>query len=271
MQPNSQELYINHFLFKSLKIKAMKTIVFLIICLILSISAIGQDRTKNVDIDEVRVTPPKFTMVQNASEFFNSSNYSPIENYLIKHFVCPTEVAECNIEGTEVIQFTVTPDGKLTNFEVVNSVCREVDKELIKILNRTDEMWLPGYNNGEPTAMEHEVSLMIGDYSQNEIVNHFIKKAENNFEKGGSTLFVDHKPKKALRHYNNGIRYMPNDKSLLLMRGICHYELGNKERARRDWNRVVTLGGIDYDMIEPAFVNMKGYKEMTKLLANKTK
>ncbi len=88
---------------------------------------------------------------------------------------------------------------------------------------------------------------------------------------GSSAFFVEHKPKKALRHYNKSVRYLPNDKGLLLIRGICNYELGNEENARKDWNRIVSLGGVGYSMDNSILSEMKGYKEMTRILAQKDK
>lgn len=249
----------------------MKKNVIFLICLMITVMVFGQNETQNlmVNVEEVQVTPPKFAGTFNANELFNVGKSSPIENYLAKNFVCPQEAADCRKEGTEIIQFTVTPKGWLTNFKVINSICREVDEEIIKILRRTNGMWMPGYNNGKPTDMEQEVSLMIGDYDQDKIVNHFVRQAEKNFTMGSTTLFVNHKPKKALRYYNNGLRYMPNDKGILLLRGICNYELGKIENAKKDWNRIVSLGGIDHGANYKELADMKGYSEMTNILAKK--
>lgn len=253
----------------------MKRNVIFLICLTISTMVFGQNETKqiNVDVKEVEVTPPKFTGVENAISNFEVGEFSPIENYLAKYFVCPTETAICRKEGTEIIQFTVNPNGSLSNFRVINSVCREVDKEMINVLRRTKGMWLPGNNNGEPIAMEQEVSLMIGDYDQDEIVNHFVGQAEKYFTMGSSTLLVVHKPKKALRFYNKGVRYLPKEQSILTFRGLCKYELGDIGGAKEDWNRVVTLGGNDYtkDFFELTemkdYSEMKGYEEMTSILS----
>ena len=61
---------------------------------------------------------------------------------------------------------------------------------------------------------------------------------------------------------------MPNDKALLMLRGICHFELGNKERASLDWNRIEFLGGIEPAKIDNSLISMKGYSEMIEILAN---
>ena len=247
----------------------MKKSVIFFASMILSVAVFGQNVTKqiSVDVDEVQVTPPKFTGMQNATESFNARESSKINNYVLENFVCPEGVVKCKLEGTEIIEFTVNPDGKLSNFKVINSVCRKVDEEMIKVLRTTNGMWMPGNNNGVPTAMEKELSMMIGDYSPDEIVNHFVRLAEKYFEIGSTNLLVEQKLKKALRYYDKGVRYMPNDKSLLLMRGICNYGLGNREKAEKDWNRIVSLGGFDYHVDFDSLTEMKGYSEMRNILA----
>ena len=236
-----------------------------------TIAVFGQKETKqiNVDVEEVKVTPPKFTGVLNAVEHFYTDKFSPINNYLAKNFVCPTRAAESNKEGTEVIRFTVTASGWLTDFKVINSVSKEVDEELIKLLKQTNGMWLPGSNNEKPTAMQQEVSMMFGKYGQDEIINHFVGQSEKYFSMGSSNLLTEQKIRKALRCFDNSVRYTPNDKAALLFRGICYYELGKTEDAKRDWNRIVTLGGIDHSINYDVLAEMKGYSEMTRVLAKK--
>jgi hypothetical protein len=236
-----------------------------------TIAVFGQNETKqiNVDVEEVKVTPPKFTGVENATVLYEVGISSLIDNYIANYFVCSDRVIDYKIEGTEIIQFTVNPDGRLTNFHVINSVCREIDEELIKILQGTNGMWMPGFNNGEPTAMEQEVSFMIGDYNQDEIVNHFVDQAEKYFIMGSTKLMTDHKPKKALRYYSCGLRYLPYDKSQLMMRGICHYELGDIESAKQDWDRVAALGGIDLNNVGKEVTSLGAYSEMKEILTKK--
>lgn len=250
----------------------MKKNVIFLICLILSMIAIGQNETqKMVDIDEVEVSPPKFTGIENVATYSNAENISLINNFLAKNTKYPQGAAEILLEGTEVVQFTVTPSGNVTNFNVINSVSKEIDKELIRVLKSTNGMWKPGYNNGKPTEMEQEVSLIFADYNESEVVKYFVKKAVYNYTEGSKHLFTEHKPKKAIKHYDMGIRYLPSDKGLLLLRGLCNYELGNIENAKSDWERIVTLGGMDIRDFYKEVADLSGYSEMNRILAQKAK
>ena len=51
------------------------------------------------------------------------------------------------------------------------------------------------------------------------------------------------------------------------MRGVCRYELGDKEGAFEDWNRMAGLGD-DIDMSEyiAKIEGMKGYDELMVII-----
>jgi hypothetical protein len=66
---------------------------------------------------------------------------------------------------------------------------------------------------------------------------------------GSKNLFEKKNPKKALRNYSMGIKYLPYDKGLLLLRGICRFEINDKEGAHKDWERLKSLGGFDIESI----------------------
>ena len=243
----------------------MKKYVIFLFCLFLSIAVFGQNETKNEL--EGNVVNPRFTGSENVTSILKTDNSLMVNKYLKENLVCPKKAVECFIEGTEIVQFVVTPAGELTNFRVTNSLCPEIDEELIRVLKETNGMWEPGLKNGTPIAMEQEVKVMIGDYTDDTFVKYFTQKAENHFINGSKKLFEQNNPKKALKHYNMAARYLPNDKSLLLLRGICHYDLGDDEKAEKDWNRIVALGGIDIEKTEYDLVGMKGFAKMSTILA----
>jgi hypothetical protein len=257
----------------NLKNETMKKIVNFLICLIFSATAIGQNETQNleVDLEEFEISPPKFTGIENGAAFLEAEN-SVLKDYLLKHVICPKLIDEYWQEGTEIIQFTVTPSGNVSDFKVINSVCPAIDKEMFRLLKTTNGMWKPGFMNGEPTAMEKEVSILFicegPKYNCMEAEKHFKNEAAHYFTKGNSNLLVKNNPKKALKFYNNGVRYRPNSKALLMLRGICNYELGDTESAKRDWYRIAMLGGCDPDTFKDDLMDMKGYSEMIALLSH---
>ena len=242
----------------------MKKNLIIVVCLIASTIAFGHGKPTNDS------TPAEFKGSKNIETIVSTDNSLLVNKYLKEYMVIPSRVAECGYEGTEIVQFTVTREGNVSNFKVVNSVCPELDNEVIKVLKNTNGMWKPGFQDGEPVATTKEVSFMFGDRSSETIATHFTNEAAKFYRGGNKNLFVKNKPEKAIKYYNLAIRYLPNDPALLSMRGICYYELGNVENAKKDWNRVAMLGGTNAIEIDYDLANMAGYAEMTEILA-KTK
>ena len=249
-----------------------KTVIFLF-SLMLSLMAFGQIETKDlmINLEEVEVTPPMFTGVENVVAILQTNNTELVKEFIVENINYPEKALDHEEEGTVIIQFIVTSDGTVNNFKVVNSVSPNIDNELIRVLKTTTGMWNPGYNNGAPVAMGKEVSMVfcVDECEFNSVMEHFTIKAAEYFQNGCKKLFVKHTPKKALKQYDKGIKYLPNDKALLYVRGLCRYELGDEEGARKDWNRIISLGGVDYGEFAYEPSGMKGYAEMVKMFANK--
>lgn len=244
----------------------MKTKLLLIVVLIFPIIALGQITHKNVD--EVKVTPPVFTGIQQTADVSERIPTDPLGAYLAENFKYPNGAAECRIEGTGIVKFLVKSDGKLTDFEVVNGVCPTIDKEFVRVLKTTEGMWNPGYNNDVATAMKKEVSMLFVVTRENETdpVEYFYSKSKNLFSRGNKLFLVKGKPKKALNYYERTVKLMPYETSSLLLRGLCRYELGDEEGACSDWNRINAIGKYDADPYLENLCGLKGYAEMSQIL-----
>jgi hypothetical protein len=240
----------------------MKTIILFISCIIFTGIVLGQE--PEATVNEVKVTAPKFAGVENATAIFNQVKSETINEYLVKNF----EYSGHQIfEGTEVVQFIVTPVGELTDFNIINSVSRQIDQEMIRVLKNTEGMWIPGYSNNIPVEMIKEVSMAFYpvEYSSKSVTEIFTKKATHYFMDGSKNLFEKKNPKKASRYYSMGIKYLPYEKSLLLLRGICRFETGDTAGAHKDWERLNSLGGFDIEnsYLTDDIKELKSYNELT--------
>lgn len=247
----------------------MKTNFFLLALMIFPLVAMGQIKQKN--LSEVKVTPPVFTGIQKVFNAPENISADPLGAYLTENFKYPDAAADCLIEGTGIVQFTVQPNGELTNFEVINSVCGLIDREFIRILKTTEGMWNPGYNNNKPVAMEKEVSMMFvaSQAHQNDPGEYFMRNAKMLNIKGNKLFLVKFKPKKALNYYEKSIKFMPYETSSLIMRGLCRFELGDEKGACSDWNRINAIGRYDADEFITNFCEFKGYETLTQVLNTK--
>lgn len=232
----------------------MKTRVIFAISMLMTAFAFGQ----NQDLQEIKVTAPQFQ-----SDFFHKVN-----DFLLSGIEYPIESIKAGNEGTEVIKFVVTPKGNVTDIKVVNSVSDIIDQEVIRILEVSNGKWIPGTANGEPVAMEKEVSVVFKISEKSD----FVAKAKSYLELGNKMLFVSNKPEKALKYIDKSITLLPNEETLLAVRGLCKYEIGDNEGAQRDWNRIKIL--IERNATESSvetvvnYTKLRGYNEMMSFVKN---
>ena len=246
----------------------MKTTILILLCMILSGITFGQieeAKMKHVDLGEVKVVPPKFTGIVNPVPVLNEGKFESIDDYLARNIQYPEEDVKCLNQGTEVVKFTVSPTGELTDFTIINGVSPQINDEVIRILQTTKGMWMPGYNNNEPVAMEKEVSVAFKITGMRYPID-FKVQGTKYFSQGGELFLTKHNPKKALKYYDKGIMLLPNDESLLLMRGLARYETGDKAGASDDWKRIASLGIAFSNEYLSSFSDLKGYEELTHVL-----
>jgi TonB family protein len=270
MQRFSGELADTNF-----KTNIMKNLI-LLTCMLFSVCVFAQETTVKKSLEEVQVSPPEFTGIENVATVLKSNNSKVVTNYLAKNVQYPDQAINSFDEGTSVIQFMVTEEGNLADFEIINSVSKSIDNEVIRALKTTNGMWKPGLNNGEPTAMQKEVSMLfkIDESDAKAIIQDFTEKAIHHFDVACRSLFYKHNAKKALRHYTMATKYLPNDGSLLTLRGLCKYELGDKAGAEKDWNRINKIANnseakesnINYLSYDAS--GLKGNEAMKSILGN---
>jgi len=129
-------------------------------------------------------------------------------------------------------------------------------------LEITAGMWIPGTVNGEPVTMEKEISVVFKISEKSD----FVAKAKSNLELGNKILFENKNPDKALKYFDKSIKLLPNDETLLAVRGLCKYEMGDIEGAKNDWNRLKILEEKNDAelLIEMSVIysQLRGYSEM---------
>jgi TonB family protein len=228
----------------------MRTNFFLAAGMLIAAIATGQ----NQELIAIDVTPP----------FFKNEVPKSINEFLQKHVEYPAEADNWKLQGTEVVQFVITPEGKLTNFTVINSVSSEIDKEVIRVLELTSGNWIPGTINGKPVSMETEVSMAFMRNSNDD----FVEMAKWNMNKGNELLFLKNQPKKALKFFDYAINFLPGNETIHGIRGLCKNQMGDEKGASRDWDRANILAernGKTFDFKNLA-VNSNNLENFEKML-----
>lgn len=227
----------------------MKTNLFFAAGMLIAAIATGQ----NQELTAIEVTPPAFT----------SDVPKSINDFMQKNLEYPAEAGFWKHQGTEVVQFVITPEGKVTDFTVINSVSYEIDKEVIRVLESTSGNWMPGTINGEPVSMETEVSMAFMLNPKDD----FVEMAKWNMSKGNELLFLKNQPKRALRYFDWALNYLPSNETINAVRGFCKFKLGDENGANRDWNRANLLAGkkginIDFKNMALNSGNLEDFESM---------
>lgn len=224
----------------------MKAIVLCILCTLAVTLSHGQIFGKYI-IEEVNVSPPQFVGIVTDANTSGNASMVAFNQYMSGEIRYPQPAIDRRMQGTEVIQFVVNENGELMDFNVVSSVSELMDEVVIEALRSTNGKWNPGTNNDENVAMVKQVTVIfaLSHRQDNIVVNEFKETARILFNKGNRKFLVKGHPKRALRFYDAALNYLPNDQSLLLMRGLCQFQLGNIEQAEEDWSRLKELDGVD--------------------------
>ncbi len=244
----------------------MKTLFLIAVCLAVAAMAAAQEQ--HPDREEQHVILPQFDG-KKFELLTTGTECNSLEDYLRGCACYPEECIKKEVEGTEVVEFVVTPEGTLTAFYVINSLSPEIDAHVISLLKKTSGMWKPGRIDNRILPMRTEVSVVFKWNEFRELkAADFNEKARMYFEKGSRQLLVHRKPEKAIKHFNAGIRYLPKNESLLMLRGICRYELGDETGALNDWARMKELENsrIEFQQYAESLYGFKGYDELSELM-----
>jgi TonB family protein len=212
-----------------------------------------------------RITPPEFTLEGSMWENMDMDN---VEEFLKQFAVYPERAKSWDLVGTVIVDFVVTTEGEVTNIQVVNSVSKELDAELTRLVDGTSGMWIPGKIDGSPAPLKKEVSLTFKPDPEYDLV----QVAKKEVERGNKELFDNNDPKQALDHYSKAVSLLPYEKDLLSLRSLCYYELGRKEEARRDWIRIIDLNMGERSQLETGYLivkmkDLEGFDEFQRALA----
>lgn len=226
----------------------MKTKLFFAIGLMVSTLAFGSNKSASKPDGDIKSSSNQTTLPIFIWDGFaddEKSGNSPflIYSYVRENVKYPEVALKYNIQGTEIVQFTVTAGGEVTNIKVVNSLCPEIDEEISSVLKTTDGMWQPGLKNGEPVDMEREIAMVfqINGFKNGTNENLFKEQATALFNKGSKALLSQNNPAKALKYFDRALRYLPNESTILYSPGMAKHLLNDVEGAQADWNRVDVL------------------------------
>lgn len=87
---------------------------------------------------------------------FRGGGLPEFRNWVQQNVKYPQIALENGIQGNVVVQFVVGPDGKMTNFKVLQSPDKTLADATIDVLKKANEMkngWKPGKQRGKPVKV----------------------------------------------------------------------------------------------------------------------
>ncbi len=218
----------------------MKKMLLLIGMCFLAFGLCAQEEGSYLLSDQ-HVVPPQF---EGESAKDVNVNQSPICCYIQNNIDYPEMARENYREGIVGIEFTIEPDGSLSNFVVSNAVDHYLDDLVISCIKKTEGMWKPGMVNNTPSPMEKRVYVKFdleGNDSFNELAERYYFNAIKHFTKGenaqsNNLLTASKQKKKSTRQYNASLAQLdkatvlfPNDVAILYWQAKNYENLGMEE------------------------------------------
>lgn len=90
---------------------------------------------------------------------------SGVENFcywVMTNVTYPTEAVEAGIEGMVLVKFVVNTDGKISDYEVLQSPAASLSEAVIATLDKANELecsWTPGLVDGEPVRVSFTIPV----------------------------------------------------------------------------------------------------------------
>jgi tetratricopeptide (TPR) repeat protein len=130
--------------------------------------------------------------------------------------------------------FIVSKTGIADSLRILEGIDDEFNKRFIKVFNRSRKEWKPATLNGRPVSVQMVVELRYST-SAATIPSYFATLKANE-------AYQNKDYEVAIYYYDKALQTTPADKENLYRRGMCKFQLGNKDAACEDWNKAKSIG-----------------------------
>ncbi len=91
---------------------------------------------------------------------FEDKDASYFRVYVQKNLKYPKLAFKYNQHGIVYVSFVVNKDGTLSDFVVTKSICKSLDKEVVRVL-RNSPIWKPGTQKGKPVKVKFSCPVVF--------------------------------------------------------------------------------------------------------------
>lgn len=105
-------------------------------------------------VEPIQPEPKVFAVVEQMPEY--KGGQQALMSFLTQNLRYPEDAREAEVQGKVYIRFVITPEGHLTNVEVLRGVngMPSLAKEAVRVVKLTDGNWTPGKQNGKPVPVQ---------------------------------------------------------------------------------------------------------------------
>ena len=91
---------------------------------------------------------------------FRGGDANEFSKWVNSQLIYPKTAKKNGIQGRVTLQFTVEPDGRITNVSVLRGVDSSLDKEAVRVVSKSPR-WSPGYLDGKPVRVTYTFPVIF--------------------------------------------------------------------------------------------------------------
>lgn len=91
---------------------------------------------------------------------FKGGDSNEFSEWVNSHLEYPKEAKENGIQGRVTLQFTVEPDGRITDVSVLRGIDSSLDKEAVRVVSKSPR-WSPGLHDGKPVRVTYTFPVIF--------------------------------------------------------------------------------------------------------------
>lgn len=99
----------------------------------------------------------RYTTHQQQPEF--KGGLQGLGNFLAQNLQYPPNAQRASAQGKVFISFVVCTDGTLCDYEVLQSVHPDLDREALRVVQKMSGKWTPGVQRGQPVRVQYNLPI----------------------------------------------------------------------------------------------------------------
>lgn len=87
-------------------------------------------------------------------------SYGNVRDYIFHHLHYPQTAIDSNIQGTVMLHFTITPEGRVDSLRITQPLHPLLDEEALRLFREMPQ-WKPVVHRGKPISLSYEIPVIF--------------------------------------------------------------------------------------------------------------